>query len=380
MIYEKGKVTPELIERLGYVPYNFDNLDKTGANIRIVYGQRSNGKSFGLKQEFFDYYFNHNKQFFLIKKRHRQCNQSKMQNYFNDCDNEIYNAVRTKFPGYVNYNIRAYKNAFELIGIDDTNKKTMLDTMGYYCSVEHSEDIKSLSYPKVSVIGYDEFMSQDGGDLYDEAGKFIDMIATIQRTRTDVVVYLVGNTVDRNSTILNTLCGFPPDKIKQGELKVIDKYSQDKKRISRTIAINHCVTEMSEKVQDLYSYGTSREKMILNGEWITDSYPKFDEVDLSNIVFGFVFEYSIKRLYAYLGKDNKIYVTDERLPISRIEYITLTTGQSNFRYKIFNSNCGLEKIEKIKNNMMMFYNNGFILFKNDFVGDDFKQFLLEANI
>jgi len=377
-IYKSIPVTQELIDTLGVVPYSYEKIDALGANMNIIYSQRSNCKSYGLKEKMLKLYFNEGKKFFLARKREEEAKATKMTKYFSDII-PLKDALNEKFPGYDMVYVEAKSNAFNIMGMDEKGKKTKLDEMGYFSSIERGNNIRSIPFNDVGGFYYDEFMSA-AKDIPDEYDNFIELFATVARGR-DIPIYLTGNTVDRQNTILLSL-GIDINNIQSGDIKVFKMYNKDKTRVTRTIAVEYAKSETTEKFQDIYGYGSKREAMIVNGEWVVDDYPLYTEDDLYSpkikIRHAFCLESKFRKLYGYVLNNHKMFMSDERLYKGRVKnYTTITTGSSNFSQKIFNTRCGLTAVDNILNNLKLYFNNGFILFKNDFVGDDFNEFLNE---
>ena len=98
-----------------------------------------------------------------------------------------------------------------------------------------SEHYKSSSYPSVDIILFDEFISRDGY-LPNEFVTFMNVLSTIIRHRDDVIIYMLGNTVNRYCVYFTemNLQGVP--KQAQGTIDVY-KYVNNPEL---TVAVEYC--------------------------------------------------------------------------------------------------------------------------------------------
>ena len=64
--------------------YSFDEIDRTGANWRIVFGERSNGKSYGSKMKMIQNFLKNGKQFAYIRRNVEEIKPKRVGVYFDD--------------------------------------------------------------------------------------------------------------------------------------------------------------------------------------------------------------------------------------------------------------------------------------------------------
>lgn len=358
--------------------YSFDELDKTNAKYRIVVGERSNGKTYGFKKKCIENWLHNGKQFGLIRRFEDDVRPSRIQTYFSDMDDYLNEEFSKAYPQYKMVFMKAQQGKFTLYGYDDDDIKYEIGIIGYYFSLNTSTRSKGSQFPNITLIGFDEFMTNER-ELDNEFSRFLNIVSTIVRRRTDVTIYMMGNTVNRRSQLLNGM-NINVTKLKQGEISMFYTYHEDGS-IANTIAVEYCRHyEISKESEAYYRFDNPKEAMIINGQWEVDDYPKFDidEFYDKKILIGFIFEDSSVRLYGYVTNDNELLISDKRL-YNICDYITLTTNRSFFNRKTFNWKCGIPKIENIENKIINFKLNGLIKYNNNLTGDDFEHFLNECN-
>lgn len=71
------------------VRYNLDNIDKIGARFNIIFGERSNGKSYQLKhKKAVEKYLKTGRRFILMRRLREEITTEKIEQYFSDVDVE----------------------------------------------------------------------------------------------------------------------------------------------------------------------------------------------------------------------------------------------------------------------------------------------------
>ena len=69
------------------IHYNMDNIDKIGARINLIYGERSNGKSYQVKhKKAVEKYLKTGKRFILLRRLREEISSEKIEQYFADVD------------------------------------------------------------------------------------------------------------------------------------------------------------------------------------------------------------------------------------------------------------------------------------------------------
>ena len=69
------------------IHYNMDKIDSIGARINLIYGERSNGKSYQLKhKKAVEKYLKTGKRFILMRRLREEITSEKIEQYFQDVD------------------------------------------------------------------------------------------------------------------------------------------------------------------------------------------------------------------------------------------------------------------------------------------------------
>ena len=180
--------------------YTFDKINQYNADFRIVFGSRGCGKSFSAKKMVIDNYFKSDGQeeFVIVRRYAEDIKQKIMQTYFADMSEYVAETYHAK--------IKFYQGQFYVKDLDDEDSGIKgASVMGYVMAVALSERYKSTSYPNVTTIVFEEFMSLNNKYIDGEIGLFNNLCSTIIRKRTNVNVYLLGNTISTFSPYTDEL-------------------------------------------------------------------------------------------------------------------------------------------------------------------------------
>ena len=170
------------------------SLEKDNSYI-ILLGERSNGKSYCVKQIAVESAIKSNgeDQFIYLRRFESDCKDSLCVSYFADLP--IYKMTNGEYDC-----IDVYRKGIYLANIDhETGKIVNRFKIGYCHALSISERYKSLMFPKVKRILYEEFISESGNYLGkggNEPDLLMNYVSTIFRHRKGTV-YLIGNNVSR---------------------------------------------------------------------------------------------------------------------------------------------------------------------------------------
>ena len=247
--------------------YTYDNILKYEADFYLVLSGRSNGKSFAMKKMMIDNYFNSNEteQFVLVRRYAQDIKQKISQSYFGDMTEYLADTYHAK--------IKLYQGTWYVKDLDEPDSGIKnAKPIGFNVSVSECERIKGSSYPNVTLICYEEFMAFGNRYLSDELSLFNNIVSTIVRKRTNVKIFLIGNTLSSYNPFTNEL-SVDIKKLAKNSITPIDKYPNSERW--------HYVIERGESVkidnnvEQYYIFKDSSKQgsVIENGDFETGTYP-----------------------------------------------------------------------------------------------------------
>jgi len=370
--------------------YKLDKIDATGANYRIIISQRSIGKTtVTLLERCIEPFFEDGTQFVYVRRRAEAIKPMHMSMIFKSTYVSTYIAnLALEKRGIQGAEIHARGGQFILYGLDeDTGNLVPFGTVGYYRALVQGGYAKGEAFPDtVRVMLWDEFLSREDTEreLDDELATMMNMVSTVKRNREDFVIYMLGNTVTRNSQILSAM------KINMREVKPGDvtcyEYLDHNSRgelLRNTVAVEMCDEYAAPAKSDsFFVFGTQREMMIRSGKWETDEYALFDPEALPSrsIAIALVFATDEYRLYGYITGEKMLHIAARRLPVEDgVEYITLTLAAPTYvNRNQYAWHAPIPNVARLRNLIKTCYLNGHIVFDDNLTGDDFSNFLHKA--
>lgn len=318
--------------------YRLDKILEYAAQYYIIFGERSNGKSYAVDKYVLDNYFTEGEQFVICKR------------YADDMKSNICSTMLTPLYEYVKERYNSYIRFYQgkwLTSDDETLPITQWEVMGYAQSLNSVDKYKGSQYPKVTTIVFEEFMSMKGDYLPNEVNLLINLVSTIARKRTNIKIFMLGNTITKYSPYSEAL-NIKLDRIKQGEIveKVI-KYKNSKTTfiIERTKNVKVKNNSNSEDVV-FTNFGTNINKMINDGEFECNQYPR--------MINGIHFQENYKEISKNFPVNEKMcFKVSDRVPII-IEFndnfysVYVNNKTNNFVIGIRQCNC---QKSIIKNNI-----------------------------
>lgn len=154
----------------------------------FIVGNRGGGKTFGAKEWAIDNFLKNKEQFGYIR-RYKDDLKEPMVQFFED--------IKYKYPDYEFMTDSKYFY-IRLKPADEKAKWTKDDIAGYGFVLSTASNKKSISYPNITTLIFDEFLLDKGNQHYlqDEVGKLLNLYETVARPGTDhprVVLFMLAN-------------------------------------------------------------------------------------------------------------------------------------------------------------------------------------------
>lgn len=251
--------------------YSLDKILKKNTQYKVIFGKRSNGKTYAVLERAIKRYFKDGCELAYIRRNDVDMKGKNATTLFN---NHVENGLIEKYSKGVWTDVfysgrRWYFCRWEE---DDKGHRQMIKDEKPFCygfvlsGMEHD---KSTSYPRVRMIVFDEFLSR-GYYLPDEFILFMNCLSTIARLRTDVEIYMLGNTV-------NKWCPYFAEmglkNVKTMEQGTIDVYRYGDSGLKVAVEYTSPTTGATGKGNVLFAFNNPKLQMITHGDWEIDIYP-----------------------------------------------------------------------------------------------------------
>lgn len=161
--------------------YDYGPVLSRNAVYNFVCGSRGTGKTYGAKRRAIRSAIHKGEEFILVRRYHDEVKAAK-DAFFTDIQHE--------FPDYL-LRINGYKAEWKR-----PDEKTW-KTMGYFVALSKTQQLKGVSYAKVTTIIFDEFLVDKGVIRYlpNEVRVFNDFYSTVDRYQERVRVLFLSNSV-----------------------------------------------------------------------------------------------------------------------------------------------------------------------------------------
>lgn len=250
--------------------YRLTNLKKYDAEYNILLGERSNGKSYAVKEEVIKQAWNDaDKKFILLRRWDLEVKPSLIETYFKDAPLSV--ITDGKCDGVVVWQGKIFLTKYN----EENNKNEKIKIIGYTMALSMEQHYTSGVYTDVKNIVFEEFISRDYY-LPAEPLKLMQFVSTVAR-RNRIKVYMIGNTISRLCPYFSEwqLLGIP--KQKQGTIDIYTyttpEIDENGNEIKITIAVEYCKNSGHNSAM---FFGNST-KMITGGQWQSKEVPHLPE-------------------------------------------------------------------------------------------------------
>lgn len=351
--------------------YSLNKINKKNATYNVIFGERSNGKTYATLKQALENYFNDGSQFAYIRRWSVDVQPKRMNNLFNAIieDGYLEKLSGGKFTAIFYRTGRFYLCTYNDKGKPIYNEE---DIIGYAFSLSENEHNKANSYPRVTNIIFDEFLTNK---IYlpDEFMLFMNTVSTIVRQRTNVKIYMLGNTVNKFCPYFKEMGLTNILTMKQGS---IDVYTYGETKLK--VAVEYADSKKKFKKNNFYfAFNNPKLKMITGGAWELNIYPHAPVKWLpKNIMFTYFIDFN-DSLYQceIINKDDNVftYIHEKTTPIKNPDKDIIYTLDYNPKIN-YNINI-LKPLNDYQNKITWFFTHDRVYYQNNNVGDAINNYL-----
>lgn len=270
--------------------YKLDRILSKNTQYKVIFGKRSNGKTYATLERAIKLYFSKGIETAYIRRNREDLVGKNGGTLFS---NLVENGVVEKYSKGVWTDVYYYGRRWYFCRYDEDgkgNKQRITDEKpfcyGFILSgMEHD---KSTSYPRVGMVIFDEFLSRSGY-LPDEFILFMNTLSTIARNRTDIEIFMLGNTV-------NKYCPYFAEMglkgVKNMHAGSIDVYKYGDSDLRVAVEFTDSATGSTGADNVLFAFDNPKLQMITRGAWELDIYPHLPyRYKKEDIIFTYFIEF-----------------------------------------------------------------------------------------
>lgn len=351
--------------------YNTKKIDKKNATYNLIFGERSNGKTYALLKKSLENFFNDGSQMAYVRRWKEDITGRRAQRLYGGINE---NREVEKLSGGEFTGVHYWAGKFYLCNYDENGKAIYSDqhVIGFTFALSDGEHDKSTSFPCVSTIIFDEFLT---GRLYlqDEFVLFMNTVSTIVRKRDDVKIYMLGNTVSKFCPYFKEMGLNHITKMEQG---TIDVYHYGNSKL--TVAVEYCSSvKKDEKSNKYFAFDNPKLEMITGGAWELNIYPHLPyKFKPQNVIFtylicfdDFIFQCEIIDLegiyFTYIHQKT----TEIKYPETDLIYTLDYDPRLNYNRSIY------KPVNKVQERVLWFFKSDRVYYQDNNVGDTIANYL-----
>lgn len=358
--------------------YRLTRILKEQAQYNLIYGERSNGKSFAVEELGIENYLAKKETMAIIRRYDIDFQGKRGQQVFEhfiknpDRGNIVEQMSNGEWTDIYYYSMRWYFCKYDEKG----NRIKDAQPFCYAFSLSGQEHDKSTSFPTITTILFDEFMTRNIY-LNDEFILFTNVLSTIIRDRDNVKIFMCGNTVNKYNPYFKEMGLDNVLKMNKGDIQVY-KFAALNDKILK-IAVEYADSPNKKgKASDVYfAFNNPKLKMITNGLWEMALYPHLPYKYTTKDIIGQYFikwEDEIKHCEIINIDDITFtYIHNKSTPIQSEEedlvFSTEYNPRFNYRRKI------TQPMDNIGKRIWWFFQNDKVFYQDNECGEIIRNYI-----
>ena len=354
--------------------YSLTKILNKKADYNIIFGERSNGKTYaallyGLKR-----FVATGEQFAYIRRWREDLRGKRAENLFS---NHVANGVIEEITNG-EYNTIFYISGKWYLAKYDAEKKKYYPQNTPFCygfCLSEQEHEKSSSYPNVTTIIFDEFLTRRYY-LPDEFMLFMNLLSTIIRQRDNVKVFMLGNTINKYCPYFSEMGLKQVTNMEQGTIDIY-KFGQG----GAVVAVEYCSTIVKQKPSNKYfCFDNQNLQMITGGKWELAAYPhlptKYTPKDVLFVYYIVFNEVILQGNIIQKGGENFTYIHMKTTPIkdddNSLIYSLEMNGKPNYKRKLLSTSTYIES------QVTKYFATDKVFYQNNEVGEIVRNYLMTS--
>ena len=357
--------------------YSIRNIIKQipDAYYYVVFGERSNGKTYSTLDYMLERYFLYGEKLAIIRRYKEDLKGKNGASMFTAL---VHNKLIDKYSKGKWNGIWYYSQRWYLIRINKENEKDKVvdsEPFAYGFALTDVEHDKSTSYPDVKNILFDEFITRSAY-LNDEFSIFANVLSTIIRDRNDVKIFMCGNTVNQYCPYFKEMGLTNIRKMDKGK---IDLYTYGDSGLK--VAVEYSDFPQKEKKSDVYfAFNNPKLKMITRGDWEIALYPRLTpemKYAPKDVLYHYFIRFEESLLMCEIVLKNDMVFTFIHLKTTPIKdgddaivYCPEQSPLPNYRRKI------TKPMTKIDKKILWFFVNDKVFYQSNEIGEIIRNYII----
>lgn len=350
--------------------YSLDKILDCDALYNIIYGERSNGKTYAVLDYGLQRWTKHHEQMAIVRRWQDDFRGKRAATMF---DNHVNNGLIEKYTNGEWTGVYYFAGRWFLSKYDNKHNLVHEDEpFAYAFAISAYEHDKSSSYPNITTIFFDEFLTR-GMTLPDEFILFMNVVSTIVRDRDTLKIFMAGNTVNQYSPYFAEMGLTNVKNQQKGTIDVYQYGSSDLK-----VAVEYSDTPAKKKKSDVYfAFDNPKLEMITGGAWEIDIYPHCPEkFTPKQILFQFYIKFTTDILQCEIVQGQYmqfLYIHRKTTPIKDEEEDEVYSTIDNRPYPNWHRNLFKER-DKLSTKIKWFFDNEKVYYQDNLIGEIVRNY------
>ena len=347
--------------------------DYPNAYYYMIIGERSNGKTYSALDYALERNAKNGSQFAYIRRYGEDIRKKNLSNLLSGHieNGEIARLFNNSWSS-VNYT----GSKFYLERKSEDGESEQCDEpCGFAFDLNSMEHYKSISFPKVKTIIFDEFMSR-GGYLPNEWMLFANTLSTIIRQRDDVKIIMLGNTVNKYCPYFQEM-GLT--HIKEQKPGTVDVYNYADTNLQVVCEYTGSSAKKGGKASDVYfAFDNPELKMITGGEWEIAIYPHLNtKIRPMDIVSNFFIDFNDELLHGQIIVNDSgpfVFIHAKTTPIKDEDVDIIYTSKPDERWN--HRMCMTKHADKLTAFILKCVRENKVFYSTNEIGEVFRNYLM----
>lgn len=354
--------------------YSLTPILAKNADYNVIFGERSNGKTYATLEYGLKRYLQTGEQMAYIRRWREDLRGKRADSLF---ANHVNNGLIEKLTGGKFNEVFYMSGKWWLSYYNAETKKRVPDDKPFcfgFCLSEQEHD-KSSSFPEVTTIVFDEFLTRRYY-LPDEFMLFMNVLSTIIRQRDNVKVFMLGNTVNKYCPYFAEMGLKQVGVMEQGTIDIY-RFGEH----GATVAVEYTAPVVKHKASNKYfCFDNQNLEMITGGKWELAVYPhlpvKYKPKDIQFIYFIVFGDVILQANVIQVEDQNFTYIHAKTTPIKDTDesliYSLEMNGKPNYKRRLISTATELER------RVAMYYATDKVFYQNNEIGEIVRNYIMTS--
>lgn len=354
--------------------YSLTAILEKHADYNVIFGERSNGKTYACLEYGIKRYLKTGEQMAYIRRWREDLRGKRADSLF---ANHVNNGLIERLTNGKFNEVFYMSGKWWLSFYNAETKKRIPDDKPFcfgFCLSEQEHD-KSSSFPEITTIVFDEFLTRRYY-LPDEFMLFMNVLSTIIRQRDNVKVFMLGNTVNKYCPYFAEMGLKQVGVMEQGTIDIY-RFGEN----GATVAVEYTAPVVKHKASNKYfCFDNQNLEMITGGKWELAVYPhlpvKYKPKDVMFVYFIVFGDVTLQANIIEVDGQNFTYIHSKTTPIKddgeTLIYSLDMSGKPNHKRKLISTATPLER------KIAMYYATDKVFYQDNEVGEIVRNYIMTS--